>query len=85
MYWEPVSSLTSEEILEVCQAVADGKISLEVGWIGRKIVGTEGYLSLARGKFQLSGVGDLWLAKLACAFKCAQSRELLFEPWLAQT
>lgn len=84
LYWEPVSSLTSEEIVEICQSVADGKVSLKLGLIGRKIVGTEGYLPLSQAEFQLSGVGDLWLAKLASTFKCAQIRELRFEPWLAK-
>lgn len=83
LYIEPVS-LSVEQTLEICQAVARGAVHLEVGIYREKLISTRGYVKLTTGRFKMHGIstGMPGLLMVARFFGYGSVREVNYEPWV---
>jgi hypothetical protein len=84
LYVEP-TSLSVEQTIEICEAVARGAVHLEVGvWQGW-MVSTSGYVELPTQRFLMHGIGPpLSIFRIATSLGCKSvaSVRVNYQPWL---
>ena len=80
---EPWTALTNERMLEVCEAVAQGRIDLKLGIIFRRIICAQAKIDLPSTFSITDGVSYLMmpLFKWLSNYGFGEVRSVEFEPW----
>jgi hypothetical protein len=82
MYREPFG-LTEQQALEILQSVANGRVSLDVGVIAGRIVGTRGRIEQLSTPVAMHGIG--WMPWLLAKVSLARLIPVKYEPWKSAT
>lgn len=81
LFLEP-QRLRGVSLLDLCQAVCDGRVWVETGVVDGRLFSTRGGLVLEDGFFELHGVGGpAWLASLWSLLGRGQRIVIPYRPW----
>jgi hypothetical protein len=81
LYVEPIP-LSAEETIEICRAVSDGAVHLEIGLRAGTLMSTSGYVALPRGHFPMHGVGvPLAFVRVLSSLGLGEVRAIQYAAW----
>ena len=82
LHSEPWTGFTIERMLEVCEAVAQGRIDLTLGIVFRRLICTRGRIDLPTTSIVTELAGNsMPLVKLLSNYGLGEVRSVEFEPW----